>query len=256
MKEKNPIDELFKQGLDNKEIKPSDAAWSRIEEAMMPEDSKKGGFYFMRAAVVTLLIGLSSWVYLNNNPIDFNPKSPIPPTTIETGVTKKVKDSTGEPKKAAAKTTTEPKTPPTVKENNSKKATPKSGSAKIIPLIKNTGSTLIKYVSKRPSISPADEDTRMMEYEMFAAEDLIIEEDFPTKRINGRRPVAGDLYADNGQEKENAPKKKLKLRERVFAYASNQFDNLISGDPLELPKTELKGMPKLEISLGKFLTKE
>lgn len=254
MKEKNPIDELFKQGLENKEIKPSDAAWTKIEEAMMPEDSKKGGFYFMRAAVVTLLIGISSWVYLSNNPLDFGSDVPISPTTLDAVAVENTADVPGEPKKPRTKGTGTKSG--TTKGTDPKINPPKTGTTRITPILKSTGSTRAKYVSNEPQIAPAIEDTRMMDYEMFVTEALVFDEDPTTKKVNIRKPVTKDTYYREKGNTEEEPVKKLKFRERVFAYASDQFDNLISGEPLELPKTEIKGIPKLEISLGKFLTKE
>lgn len=255
MKEKNPIDELFKQGLENKEIKPSDAAWTKIEEAMMPEDSKKGGFYFMRAAVVTLLIGISSWVYLSNNPLDFGSDVPIMPTSINAVAVENTEVDKEDPKKESTKGTGTKSS--TTKGTDPKINPPKSGSTRIIPILKSTGTANVKLVNNDPVITPAFEDSRMMDYEMFVAEELITEEDLTPKNLDAREPVTGKTYyADKGNTEEEKPAKKLKFRERVFAYATDQFDNLISGEPLELPKTEIKGIPKLEISLGKFLTKE
>lgn len=255
MKEKNPIDELFKQGLENQEIKPSDAAWSKIEEAMMPEDSKKGGFYFMRAAVVTLLIGLSSWVYIYNNPLDFEPNNPITPTSIDVNGLDNSLAGTGEPKKGAS-------TKGTTKTGSEKGTETKpnkegKGRSKVRPIIKSSGSPSVKYVSNETIITPANEDFRMMDHEMFVTEELITEDANKGNKQKVGSPVTGNtFYSDNNITEEDQPVKKLKFKERVFAYASNQFDNLMSGEPLELPKTELKGIPKLEISLGKFLTKE
>lgn len=252
MKEKNPIDELFKQGLANKEIKPSDTAWTKIEEAMVPEDSKKGGFYFMRAAVVTLLIGLSSWVYISNNPIDFSPKNPIPATTLESPSVSAVEE--GNPKKGD-KPNQGTKT--TINKNTSPKKSPTKSVKKIVPILKTSGNTLGKYVSNEPSISPAEEDFWMMDEELIAFDDLITEDKDKLDRIKIRVPVTErSFYKDNAEQEDKQAPKKLKFKEKVFAYASDQFDNLIKGEPLELPKTEINGRPKLEISLGNFLRKE
>ncbi len=253
MKEKNPIDELFKQGLENKEIKPSDAAWSKIEEAMMPEDSKKGGFYFMRAAVVTLLVGLSSWVYISNNPLDFGTDNPIPPTSIDINGLDNTVAGSGDPVKGAStKSSTKSTTGKDPKASSVKKK-----ERKIVPILRSSGSPLVKLVSIETTISPAIEDLRMMDHEMFVTPALITEDENKQKTQTIGSPVTEKTYyADKGETEEEKPVKKLKFKERVFAYASDQFNNLISGEPLELPKTELNGTPKLEISLGNFLTKE
>lgn len=250
MKEQNPIDELFKRGLDNKEIKPSDAAWSKIEEAMMPEDSKKGGFYFMRAAVVTLLIGLSSWVYINNNPLEMPSSTVIPATTIENNPSNisSTDLGEGEPKKGASTSTgTQNKLE---KENTGKKVDPKRIKPRN-PIMKRSGGSQAKLVN----ISPATEDFRMMDHDMFVMDQLVADASPISKKIKIKVPVTVNSFY-NEVEEEKEPVKKLKFKERVFAYASDQFDNLISGEPLELPKTDISGRPKLEISLGKFLTKE
>lgn len=67
MKDTNPIDELFKKQLGDHKMEPSSAVWSKIEASQNAGSSKAGGFYFLRAAVITLLIGLSSLLYFQQN---------------------------------------------------------------------------------------------------------------------------------------------------------------------------------------------
>ena len=254
MKEHNPIDELFKRGLENKEIKPSETVWDKIErETNQQTNTKRGGFYLMRAAAVTLLVGLSSMIYFSNNGGDVTTG-----ITPDTGI---IDHTPAEPEKkdgtATTKTETEPgKKKSTAKDtpkasNKAKKGTQKNKtkSNKIVPIIKNS-KPANRYVSNTLPI--ADEE------ELVAAEPLLEMEEIETApakkkhtfKLKYRVPVTQkSFYADNATEEKNNTEKP-EIKDKVYAYASNQFDNLISGKPLELPKVPETGKPHLEINLG------
>lgn len=250
MKEKNPIDELFKQGLEQKELTPSDAVWEKIQEVIEPEESKKGGFYLMRAAVITLFVGLSSWVFLTNTTNGGGTSFGDPNVT---GI--EIMDNSGTLNTVATNTDeTEPKTSTPTEPKKSIKSTKEPIKKRVIkPTMGGTTIKRQRYVANDLDVFPvAAEDYSMQDQELLQAEELQLEknENKNNFKLRYRVPVTkGTYYADKGtQEIENAPKPKFS--ERVFAYASDQVGNLISGDPLELPKTDTKVNPQLEISLG------
>lgn len=268
MKEKNPIDELFKQGLEKKEIKPSDAVWSKIEETLEPEENKRGGFYFMRAAVVTLLVGLSSWIFFQNGGDNFgdtqtgfeNPTEYADPTQ---GVDKKEPGSKNNTTNTAVKKKDEPKAQSKEKSGSKdKKETKPIKRSKVTPMMKGSGPSGTQYVNadlpiKHKELPIVDETSLVGNEPLIEAENLEVKKSVKSKKFKIRYTVPVTekaYYADKGQEVEKEKENKPKFKARVFAYASTQFDNLMKGEPLELPKTDTKGNPQLEISIGKIFS--
>lgn len=247
-KENNPIDEVFKRGIEGKELKPSVAVWEKIEEATASSDSRKGGFYFMRAAVVTVLVGLSSWMYLSNNDI----VDIIEPETNITNIIEANDKNEDEPKGTAAKKNDPKEKKEENKDKGNDKKTEKKNSKRknITPLIKTRVSPSSLYVVNDLEI--ADESSLYDEEPLIMAEDLKVNEKSKPKKfkLKYRVPVTQkSFYADKGEtQKENKPK----LAEKVFAYANDQFTNLLNGEPLELPEVPETGKPQLEINIGKL----
>jgi hypothetical protein len=248
-KENNPIDELFRKGLENRETKPSPQVWEKIEEATASEESGRGGFYFMRAAVVTLLIGLSTWVYMVNNEgvvTDLSTEKGV--DGISTVITntdiepeKIVKEQTKEKPKSKAK---QPK------KDNTK--TQGSKRRKIVPLAPSKQGPSTILVSN--DLKVADEESLYGDEPLLQIEDLKVESKSKPKsiKLKYRVPVTEkSFYADN-QKVEEEETERPKFKERVFAYANTQFGNLLNGKPLELPETPKKGKPQLEITFDKL----
>jgi hypothetical protein len=247
MSDKHPIDELFSDKLREHELQPSAAAWEKIAQKTQAKSTTSfRPAYLLRAAVVTLLIGLSSLIYFQNNTKALlNPEGSVTATTTKkTNTAKKQKTAQEEPKG-----------------DNPEKTEPKKPVKKRVPVLKtgaNGGSKTI-FVSNGNSDSEnldmlvAVEET----WPTDELEDITLDvsrlEDWkkpPVKlKLKYTKPVSGDWSKESVAEG-NSQKKDLK--DKVFAYANTQFDNLINGKKMDLPKLP-KGKPQLEINLDKIL---
>lgn len=246
MSDKHPLDEYFKEGLNEHKMQPSQSVWDKIEAAApAPEKSRKGGWYIMRAAVVVLLIGLSSVFYYQNHGVDENWAAA--PDHTETKGPEKEKKKTEDQQKGESGTSVEKKS-----ESNEggQEAKPKK---KPVPIMRQSTGRQI-YVSNEDALSPIDESSLMDESKpMLAAVDLKVEEatkPAPVKiKFKVKPKVTTQGFYPNEESSEPAESKK-DFKDRLYAYASNQFDNIKNGKPVELPKPEKK--PQIEIDLGKI----
>jgi len=238
--EKHPLDEFFKEGLSEHKLKPSSTVWEKIEAAQpATEKNKKGGWYVMRAAVVVLLIGLSSVLYYQNNPVDEN--WAVHPDNTETDGPDKEKTN-----KDKEKTQTEVKSSKT--ETDSKKSKKEK---RAVPIMRQNAGRQI-YVANDEVTTPVDEADLQTEEELLLADiDLKVESTpgpAPIKvkfKVTPKAATQG-FYAN----REKSGEEKKDFKDKLYAYASSQFDNIKNGKPVELPKPEKK--PQLEIDLGKF----
>lgn len=252
MKEKNSLDEYFKNGLDGHEIKPSAAAWEKVQASMQSGDEKRaGGWYILRAAVIVLFFGLSTWVFYQNNDLELGTdasesityEAAQPGADVNETSTDKKKGTDSNPKdKKNQKTTDEPK------------KTPKR--TKAIPIMHSPTKSKSIYVKSDIQALPKIVD----EIALASADDnwtpnssviLDVKDGQPTKakpfkvRLKVKPATAPAFYAEKEQEE---PKQDFKLK--LYAYANTQFGNLLQGRPLELPKSEKK--PQIEIDLGRI----
>lgn len=245
MSDKHPLDEYFKEGLNEHKMQPSQSVWDKIEAAApAPEKSRKGGWYIMRAAVVVLLIGLSSVFYYQNHGVDEN-WAAAPDHTETKGAEKEKK--TEEQQKSESGTSVEKKSE---RKEGGQEAKPKK---KPVPIMRQSTGRQI-YVSNEDVLSPIDESSLMDESKpMLAAVDLKVEEatkPAPVKiKFKVKPKVTTQGFYANEDSSEPAESKK-DFKDRLYAYASNQFDNIKNGKPVELPKPEKK--PQIEIDLGKI----
>ncbi len=250
MKEKHSIDEFFKKGIEGHQVQPSDAVWAKIEAATQPQKKKKVAFILLlRAAVITILVGLSALVYFQNRPGNevLNPDVIIQhqegnivhqdPTTTK-GV------STSEPEKEKAK---EPEKEP--KSSKLKKT-------KTIPLMKQPMQKQMIYVEHIPEPSKEDEqDLIATEYgsklnESYALNSPKAKSKAAPVRLKFKlSPAARPDYSGNKSSSEEGNES---LRDKLYAYANTQFGNFKEGRPLELPKPEKK--PQIEIGIPKIFT--
>lgn len=245
MSDKHPLDEYFKEGLNEHKMQPSQSVWDKIEAAApAPEKSRKGGWYIMRAAVVVLLIGLSSVFYYQNHGVDEN-WAAAPDHTETKGPEKEKK--TEDQQKSESGTSVEKKSE---SKEGGQEAKPKK---KPVPIMRQSTGRQI-YVSNEDALSPIDESSLMDESKpMLAAVDLKVEEatkPVPVKiKFKVKPKVTTQGFYANEDSSEPAESKK-DFKDRLYAYASNQFDNIKNGKPVELPKPEKK--PQIEIDLGKI----
>ena len=67
MSSKHPIDALFEKELKEHQSSPNEAVWEKIAANQQGTKPKREGIFFLRAASVLLLVGLSSFWYLNRH---------------------------------------------------------------------------------------------------------------------------------------------------------------------------------------------
>ena len=239
MKEENPIDELFKKQLENRELKPSDAVWAKIESGIdQGSTGKRKGYYWMRAAVVTLFMGLSTWVYFTQNQTAL--------LHVEPG--KVIRQDQEPEKQGAQKTDTEKKA------SGEKKSQKKSEPVKreIVPLMRHSNVKDYRFVQEEPEVADEEQLASNDDFEPESVElEVASEVKKPVLKLKYVVPVTQKSFYAN-EEPEDETTGKPRLKEKVFAYANNQFNNLLNGEPVELPKSGARGKPQLQINLGKL----
>jgi hypothetical protein len=248
MSDKHPIDELFKRQLEQHSIKPSEAAWSKIEAATQRKSSGFKPMYLMRAAVVTLLIGVSGWVYFQSNSTAV--VKPIQP--VEMPVLSNHKGSPNNTPKAATSEPTEtPQQQPTKEPEEPQKEQPAAGTKKVPVMKMSSGSGNRKVFATSGAIAAVEEEAPL---ELISGEEKLdptrVAEAYQPKmkfKLHINKPVSED-WADESESQKEA---QMGLKDKVFAYASNQFENIKAGKKLELPKAP-KGKPQFEINLDKL----
>lgn len=256
MKEKNPLDEYFKEGLEGHKILPSASVWDKIEAGVQTKSNRKAGVWLLlRAAMITIFLGLSTWVFYQNNDFKVGQKNPAnnisftePSATGNTeGDNSATQEKGNEVKKGADK-----------EEKNLKPEKEKKQN-KVIPIM--TQPVKSKPIYVKTEVEPglidesqlADNDTWMPESDIIlnAGRTNNTKLATPVKvKIKLKPATTPAFYADGNADETNEGGTKAGFKERAYAYANNQFENLLAGKPLELPKPEKK--PQLEIDLGRF----
>lgn len=247
MKEKNPLDEYFKQGLEGHETKPSASVWDKIEAGTESEESKKGaGWYLMRAAVVTILIGLSTWVFYQSNSFEsFDPDRIDEQHNVVTNTNEKA-DSDKEQKQQGNKAETG---------ENQDKPKKESKDERVIPIMKEPTRNNTIYVNNEPkeALPEVADEKALDQQENWEPNSIALEvsekdEVTPVRvKVKLKPATTPAFYTDEALAK---AEEKKGFKEKLYAYASDQFDNIKSGKPLELPKADKK--PQLEINLGRI----
>lgn len=239
MSDKHPLDEYFKEGLGEHKMKPSEAVWEKIQAAQPAPPQRKGGWYIMRAAVIVLLIGLSTVFYYQNN---------LPGEDwVNTEVEHKVADPEKKSKDKGQEKEQGDKEQKTETEKNVEKPNNKA-----VPIMRqNTGRKI--YVANDEILQPIDERLLADESEdvLMADVSLKVEQKAKPAPLKVKFKVAPKaategFYANNDKPEE----KREAFKDKVYAYANNQFDNIKNGRPVELPKPDKK--PQLEIDLGRI----
>ncbi|WP_417590736.1 hypothetical protein [Owenweeksia hongkongensis] len=244
--EKHPLDEFFKEGLSEHKIQPSASVWDKIEEAQPEPSRKKGAWFILRAAVVTLLIGLSTLFYFQNNDVETNNNVVSSPDIIEVE---------GPDKNNAAQ-----KQNKATEGNKDKTETPKEEvkpKKKAVPIMRQSTSRPV-YVSNDEVLQVIDEDALYAEDMKVADADISLQLKAERKaaatpikvkvRLKPRAATEG-FYANADEAEEETPRPSFK--NRMQTYASSQMDNVLSGKPLEWPKVEKK---QIEIPLPRILS--
>lgn len=244
MSDKNPIDELFKQKLKGHKIAPSNAAWEKIATATQVKSSGFKPMYLMRAAVVILLMGVSGLVYFQNNT-----ERILKPDTIDI-LPQKVQVAPAEVEQIE-----ENKAPVDVAQIEATKSVMEVAAVTSIPLkgVKTTGSVAAKEPKTTNNIIIPVTEIIDIEAAQIPDEKLDARKvaDWKPKvelKLKATIPVTEEWMKESNVEKEDDKK----LKDKVFAYANDQMNNLLSGKKLNFPKTP-KGKPSLEINLDKLL---
>lgn len=244
MKDTNPIDELFKKQLSKHELEPSAAVWSKIAASQKAGSNKVGGFYFLRAAVITLLIGLSSLLYFQQNQAVL--MNPLPEEGIElSGVAKGAnagaenkknngKAAPEEVKKEQGKSNEEPSKKPL------KKAVPILSAPVSSPILVQNN---LKLVDEQALIDELENnDVSLLAYEEIDASKV---QKKPRYSISVKLPVVETYYGpDTTQPARERFSKKL------WSYASDQFERVLAGDKPQWPKTDKE--PELAFNVPKI----
>ncbi len=237
MSSKHPIDSLFEKELKEHQIQPSKAVWEKVAAAQTSGGSKKEGFFILRAASVILIVGLTSFWFIGQN---FQSTPAEPELDWNTSVVAGP-DNNPEPKKSEPQKTT-----PTVQKTNKKsdpasqkvqkpvKAQSKARSAKVIPVLQHRISDPVLALN---DLSPMDLN------EDFEGVEVIDDPDVMKIRVS-LPELKGDYESKQSTEKD--------LGKRMWAYASTQYERVLAGESIELPKTE---ETKIEIPLPDFINR-
>lgn len=242
--EKHPLDEFFKEGLSEHKIQPSASVWGKIEEAQPEPSRKAGAWMILRAAVITLLIGLGVVFYFQNRNVEVNQNVVTGPDNFEV--------------EGPEKNNSDQKQSKSAEENKDKTDTPKEEvkpRKKAVPIMRQSTSRPI-YVSNDEVLKPVDEEV-LEEDEMlvaYADVELDVEEEkqipAPIKvKVRVRPKAATEGFYANAEEPKDE-ESRPSFKDRMQTYASAQMDNVLSGKPLEWPKVEKK---QIEIPLPKIL---
>jgi hypothetical protein len=244
MSSKNPIDSLFKQELKEHQIQPSAAAWERIAAAQQGSSKKNGAVFLWRAASISLLIGLSSVFHFNRNLKDLGLDTPLEAATafvVEYEVASPVtpENNREEPKQNVQKqdpkkgNSSSPKTAKKSQKNAGSKA--RKSSSRVIPLLQQRMPDPILAFNDLMPVSGG-----------FDLEETEVIPDPGVYRVRV------DLPNLRGNYETNPTQKTRPFSERMWAYASDQFERVKAGESLELPKTD---DATIEIPLPDFINR-
>lgn len=250
MKRKHPIDEYFRKELEGHKTAPSASVWEKIEAQTESKSTKKSGVYLLRAAVITLLVGLSTYFYFDTNSaklMNVEPEKTAPVATVDESsartetTTEDANDKSGEEEKD--ETSSEK---PAVKEQSPAKAKP----AKLpTPQVGNRQRFVDNTSLSDGLLDVTDEQILVAEEEPLIIEELKVAEKPKRSRVRVKLSpnTIQSFYVEADTKAEN---KDRDLGNRMLAYANNQVSNLVNGRKLELPKTQSK--PQLEFNLPRF----
>lgn len=234
MSSKHPIDALFEKELKEHKIEPSAAAWEKVASATQAKGSSKKGIFILRAASVALLVGLSSLFYFNRNTSELQVSTPtLIEESIAAGPDNTPSTKNDEPKAEPSQGTTSPSEPKKEPKKTEKPST-KKRSARVIPVLQQTISDPVLAMN---NLEPVSFDLPLEEGEPV--------EDPNVLRIRLQMP---ELKGDYSKPKT----KKADLGQRMWAYASTQYERVRAGEKVELPNTD---DAKIEIPLPDFINR-
>jgi len=225
-------------------MEASDKVWEKIAAKQAKPSRKLAPIFYLRAASLALLIGLSSLVYFNSN------SERLMNLRIDR---EDVSALEAEPKKNPNNSTNlsvdEPKSEP---KQTEPKASPKSGTTKPKAEPANKSTKKPKVIPVLKTYSP-DPFLALNDAEVPSAALLGMEEVEPLKQEKSRvkikihLPEVKGYYGPDTSQTESA-----ELGDRLWAYASTQFDRIVAGEKPNLPKTK----SKISIPLPDFINRQ
>ena len=241
MKDKHPIDDFFKSALSEHKTQPGKNVWEKIEAETGTGNYRGAAWYLLRAAVVVLMVSVGSWLFFNqtetNDNIAVNPDTEINTETDNPEPTNK-KDQPEKSNEA----------------EKERKLEQERKKQKVMPIMKNGTNNPPIYVQYEALPVEDDENELFNEDQSTLATvqldpEQVKEYETPKLKVKMKftRPVTEDsFYAENDTTGAEQPA----FREKLYAYANNQWENIRDGKKVELPKA---GKPKLQINLDKLL---
>lgn len=236
MSSKHPIDALFEKELKEHKSQPKEAVWAKIAASQQAAAPKREGIFILRAASVLLLVGLSSFWYFTQNASNLQVSTPVLGETeivatpdVKPTTKKESQNKVNDPVPTQPKASSKKSNPSTKKSTKSTKKT-----SLVIPVLKQSTADPILALN---DLAPIDLDDNFDELEQI--------EDPNVLRVKLSLP---DLQGDYNPE---GPTKK-KFGERMWAYATEQYDRMIAGEELQLPNTD---KAKIEIPLPDFVNR-
>jgi len=248
MRRKHPIDEYFRKELEGHKVAPSASVWEKIETQTQSKSKKRGGVYLLRAAMITLLVGLSTYFYFEDNSNSLMTVEPVntPVTTVDVNEEDSSADSPSKKEEGEDRKEAEDKTgsDKTEVKNEQKKAKPQRLPSPQV----NTRQRYVENTTQSNELMDVvDEEALFAEEEPLISEELKVEEKPRKSRIKVKlSPNTIESFYAEAQEEE----KDKDLGNRMLAYANTQVSNLVNGRKLELPKTQSK--PQLEFNLPRL----
>jgi hypothetical protein len=240
MPKQNPVDQLFKEQLEKHELKPSPAAWEKISAATTPAAKKTSPVYVLRAAAVALLIGINAVFYFSSNTKSFLEVAPT-----EQGLSLSTTHSGQESGK---------KQPGVVKQNKLVKGVEVKPEGKAKPSSAARNSKPVLKQEKKTAL-----DKRISDHNFTQeAEPKEIQPATQAETPEIKKPVhyavtITDLPATQGDYEVKEQEPKAKIKDKVLAYAGNQWNRILAGEKPQLPA--ISKTPQVSITLPKFLNK-
>jgi len=225
-------------------MEASDKVWEKIAAKQAKPSRKLAPIFYLRAASLALLIGLSGLMYFNSNSerlmnlrIEREDVS-APELNTKQNTSKTTNLSLDEPKSEAKET--EPQASPkkgasTPKADPAKKSSKK---ARVIPVLKTYSSD--PFLALNDAEVPSAAILGMEEVEPLKQEKSRV-------KIKIHLPEVKGYYGPDTSQTEST-----ELGERLWAYASNQLDRIVAGEKPSLPKTKTK----LSIPLPDFINRQ
>lgn len=262
MKEQNPIDQYFREQLQDAEVKPSADLWSKIEPRMEDRRANRRGWIIGIAASIAFAFTITAWMY---DSYQIQPSGgeivtdPIPTNVVVPPVI----DSVDEAENAPLDSIEEEIDPSSIANETERVQTPSSRMPRVVG--HDAGQS-----ARRQNALNSDGENRtyaMAENQTSDSENLNSQSENRQSETVNSAPAKPDfqvkidpyeyLAARNAQRAsaETTPTEQENERMSLDQYALGQIDNLINGKELEAPKKENIRWPEMSINLSPIIQK-